>query len=418
MTMNKFIMAEENARSITGEDKIFGINKKAQEMIIAEGKDKVVNATIGSLLDDQGNLVVLSSVVEVLKDLSPVDYAEYAPITGLPAFLEAAKRAVFMDYTPAAYVEAVATPGGTGAIHNTIQNYTKRGDVVLTSDWYWSPYMTIAQELERSLDTFELFDEHHGFNIASFEEKINHLLEKQGRLVIILNTPSHNPTGYSLTPEDWDRVLGSMKNAAAPGRKIVLLADAAYLDFAGDAKKYRAFLPKLEGLPENILPLIAFSMSKSFTLYGMRGGALICLTPNKDIADEFKTVNAFSNRGTWSNGTRSAMVVLSRIFKDETLLNKVVEEREAALAMLIRRGEAFMKAAEAVNLPTCPYDAGFFVIVLCENPDAVGESLQKDGIFTVPFGGRGLRVSVASVSEANCARIPEKMMAAIRKTNG
>ena len=147
--MGKYIMAEENSRTIRGEDKIFGINKLAQEMIQKVGKEKVANATVGTLLDDEGNLVVLSSVADVLKQLSPNDFAEYAPIAGIPSYLEAVKKAVFMDYEPDCHLEAVATPGGTGAIRNAIQNYTQRGDIVLTSDWYWGPYNTITQELER-----------------------------------------------------------------------------------------------------------------------------------------------------------------------------------------------------------------------------------------------------------------------------
>ncbi|MDD2215065.1 MAG: aminotransferase class I/II-fold pyridoxal phosphate-dependent enzyme [Eubacteriales bacterium] len=417
--MTRFIMAEENSRIITGEDKIFGINKQAQEMISKVGREKVANATIGSLLDDNGNLVILSSVVDVMKDLKPNDYAEYAPIAGVPAFLDAAVKSVFMDYTPKGYINAVATPGGTGAIRNAVQNYTKRGDVIMTSSWYWNPYMTIAQELERDLETYPLFNDNNLFNTDAFEEKMKEILSNQDRLVVIINTPCHNPTGYSLTLEDWDQVLCAMKKAASDqSKKIVFLVDAAYLDFAGDAKMSRAFLPKLDGLPENLLPLIAFSMSKSFTLYGMRGGALICLSPNKEITNEFKLVNSFSNRGTWSNGTRAAMVTLSRIYKNDTLLEKVVKEREAALSMLIRRGKAFQHASEKVGLVTSPYDSGFFVIVPCKNPEQVGEELQKDGIFTVPFGGKGLRVSVASISEEWCSIIPGKMAAAIKKING
>ena len=417
--MTRFIMAEENSRIITGEDKIFGINKQAREMIGKIGREKVANATIGSLLDDNGNLVILSSVVDVLKDLKPDDYAEYAPIAGVPAFLDAAVQAVFMDYTPNGYIEAVATPGGTGAIRNAVQNYTRRGDVIMTSSWYWNPYMTIAQELERDLETYPLFNENNLFNMDAFEEKMKEILSYQDRLLILINTPCHNPTGYSLTLEDWDRVLCAMKKAASDqSKKIVFLVDAAYLDFAGDAKKSRAFLPKLDGLPDNLLPLIAFSMSKSFTLYGMRGGALICLSPNKEITNEFKLVNSFSNRGTWSNGTRAAMVTLSQIYKNDALIEKVIKEREAAVAILIRRGKAFRKASEKAGLVTSPYDSGFFVIVPCKNPDQVGEELQKDGIFTVPFGGKGLRVSVASISEEWCSIIPEKMIAAIKKING
>ncbi len=415
--MKELIMAEKNARNIQTDDKIFGINKKAQEMIITSGKDKVVNATIGSLLDDQGNLVIFSSVINVLKNLTPSDYAEYAPITGIPAFLEAAKKAIFMDYTPSGHVEAISTPGGTGAIRNAIQNYTKRGEAVLTSNWYWSPYMTIAQELERSIETFEFFDDDFHFNAKSFEKTLNQLLIKQDRVLIIINTPSHNPTGYSLTSDDWDGVLSVIKAASENDKKIILLVDAAYLDFAGDPIKARAFLPKLDKLPDSILILIAFSMSKSFTLYGMRGGALICLTQNKDIADEFKLVNAFSNRGTWSNSTRAAMVALSRIFKNEILLAKVKEERNSALSMLLNRGKTFTEAACASGLSICPYSTGFFAVALCRNPDKAGDILQKEGIFTVPFGGKGLRVSIASISQTNCAVIPKRMAVAIKEAD-
>lgn len=417
--MGKFIMAEANSRVISGEDKIFGINKKAQEMIARVGKENVANATVGALLEDNGKLVVLSSVVEVLKGLSPEDFAEYAPISGLPSFLEAASKAVFLEETPSGYLGAVATPGGTGAIRNTVQNYTKRGDAILTSDWYWSPYKTIAEELERTLETFSTFDEQNQFNHSSFEQKVKEILNRQNRLTIILNTPAHNPTGYSLSVSDWERVLSVLSVAGKdPEKKVVLLVDVAYLDFAGDPKEYRAFLSLFHNLPEHLLVLFAFSMSKSFTMYGMRGGALICLSGDKEVVEEFKVVNAFSNRGTWSNGNRSAMVALARIYQDEALLAKVISEREVARTMLTSRGHAFMEAANAVNLSTCPYDSGFFVIVNCENPDAVSEALFDDGIFTVPFNNKGLRVSIASISEAWCQILPEKIAAAIRRVNG
>jgi aromatic-amino-acid transaminase len=417
--MVNFIMAENNSRSISGEDKIFGINKKAQEMIRQEGKDKVANATIGSLLDDQGNLIILSSVSKVLKQLKPEDYAEYAPIVGIPSYLDAVKKALFMDYIPNVYLEAVATPGGTGAIRNTIQNYSKRGDKILTSDWHWSPYKTIAEELEREIDTYPFFDSYNRFNSIAFEEKVMELLHRQNRLVVIINTPAHNPTGYSLTDEDWDMVVSIAKDAIKDSsKKIILLVDVAYIDFAGDPKKYRSFLTKLEGLPQNILPIIAFSMSKSFTLYGMRGGAMICMTPDRDIAEEFKSVNSFSCRGTWSNCNRSAMVVLSRIYSDKALLEEVIYEREAAQKLLIQRGRTFMEAAYQYDLDVCPYDSGFFVIVNCNNPDSVAQELFKEGIFTVPFGNRGLRVSVASISSSWCKTMPHRMTAAIERING
>ena len=160
-------------------------------------------------------------------------------------------------------------------------------------------------------------------------------------------------------------------------------------------------------------------MSKSFTLYGMRGGALICMSPNKEITDEFKMVNSFSNRGdlveryAFSYGS-----ACTHLCRRKTSGKKSFLSGKKAMSVLLRRGEAFMKASEKAGLVTCPYGSGFFAIVPCEQCDAVGDELQKDGVFTVPFGGRGLRVSIASISEAWCAVIPEKMAAAIKKVNG
>ena len=415
--MSNYKMAEANNRIIPVEDKIFGINQKAKEMIAREGADKVVNATIGSLLDDDGNLVILSSVVEVLKGLTPIDYADYAPIAGTPDFIKAVKKAAFGSYVPKAYTEAIATPGGTGAIRNTIQNYSKRGDKVLTSDWFWAPYTTIAQDIERSITSYTLFDDNGNFNTASFESKVNELLSSQDGLVIILNTPAHNPTGYSFTLEDWDKILRIVKDAAkSPSKKVTLLVDIAYVDYAGDEEEYRKFYPLLEDLPTNILVVIAYSLSKSCTMYGMRSGAMICMTSDKEIADEFKTVCSFSSRGTWSNCNRAAMATLSNIYADEELLAKVTSERQGYCKMLVQRGKAFQKAANEVGLKIVPFDAGFFVSVPCDNPDAVGEELQKEGIFAVPLG-KGLRVSVASIPEEICKKLPEAILRAINKVN-
>lgn len=415
--MSNYKMAEANNRIIPVEDKIFGINQKAKEMIAREGADKVANATIGSLLDDEGNLVILSSVVEVLKNLTPLDYADYAPIAGTPGFINAIKKAAFGSYAPRAYTEAVATPGGTGAIRNTIQNYSKRGDQVLTSDWYWSPYSTIAQDIERSITTYTLFDDEGNFNAASFENSIMALLQKQDGLVIILNTPAHNPTGYSFTLEDWNKIIHVIKNAAAGGnKKLTLLVDVAYLDYAGDEEASRRFFPLLEDLPSNILVVVAYSLSKSYTMYGMRSGAMICMTGDKEIADEFKTVCAFSCRGTWSNCNRASMATLSNIYADKTLLEKVTSERHKYCNMLMQRGKSFQNAANKVGLKILPFDAGFFVTVPCDNADEVGLVLQKEGIFTVPVG-KGLRVSVASISEEKCKILPQAILKAIDAVN-
>lgn len=410
--MSEYMMAVQNGRNVPKEDKIFGISSRAKAMIDEKGAEAVINATIGTLLNDDGELMVLSSVDDTFSSLSPEEYASYAPIGGIPAYKTAAIKAALGRYQPRGYVEAVATPGGTGAIRNTIANYSAPGDKVLTGDWHWSPYGTIASEIGRSIDTFTLFTEERKFNIEDFRAKVEALLSVQDHLVIILNTPAHNPTGYALTDEDWKQVTACLA-AIGQDKKAALLIDAAYIDFAGDEEKYRSFLPIVEELPANVLPIIAYSMSKTFTIYGMRTGAAICMAKTKEIAEEFKRVCEFSARGSWSNCARAGQSIIAKIFADEKLLARVTEERKEIRDMLLARGRAFEEEAAKAGLEIVPFDAGFFVSIPCDNPDEVSARLEQEGIFLVPLA-RGLRVSVASISEEKCRILPEKILAAMK----
>lgn len=410
--MAEFILARENGRKIPKEDKVFGASSRAKAMIAEKGADKVINATIGSLLDDNGRLVVLSSVDKVFRTLKPQDYADYAPIRGIPAFAEAVKKAAFGSYEPKGFVEAVATPGGTGSLRNVISNYSSPGDKIITSDWHWAPYNTIAGEIGRSVEVFELFTQDRKFNAQSLKAKVTELLAWQESLVIILNTPAHNPTGYSLTLEDWDKVTEILTEAAAGGKAIALVVDAAYIDFAGDEEECRKFLPKLEEMPENVLPVIAYSLSKTFTLYGTRCGAAICMAKTAAIAEEFRKVCEFSSRGSWSNSAKVAQVILAKIYEDPELLEAVSSEREYYRNMLLARGRAFEEEAAKAGLEIVPFDAGFFASIPCGDPDAVSAELEKQGLFTIPLA-KGIRVSVASVSEEKCRKIPAMVKAVI-----
>ncbi len=410
--MAEYILARKNGRNIPKEDKAFGASNRAKAMIAEQGADKVINATIGSLLDDEGKLVVLSSVDKVFRTLQPQDYADYAPIRGIPDFREAVKKAAFGSYEPKGFTEAVATPGGTGSLRNVISNYSEPGDKIITSDWHWAPYNTIAGEIGRSIETFELFTADGKFNADSLGKTVERLISVQNSLVMILNTPAHNPTGYSLTLDDWDDVVKILSKAAEHGKAIALIVDAAYIDFAGDEEECRKFLPKLEEMPENVLPVIAYSLSKTFTLYGTRCGAMICIAKTKAIADEFNSVCEFSSRGSWSNSAKLAQVILTKIYSDPALLEAVSEERAHYRNMLLARGRAFEEEANKIGLEIVPFDAGFFASVPCDDPEAVSAKLEKQGLFTIPLA-KGVRVSIASVSEEKCRKIPAMIKAAM-----
>ncbi|MBV5350343.1 aminotransferase, partial [bacterium] len=85
----------------------------------------------------------------------------------------------------------------------------------------------------------------------------------------------------------------------------------------------RKFFAKFGQMPANLLFIMGFSMSKSYTMYGQRVGAMIGVTADADVAKEFEDINQFSNRATWSNINRGCMRMMATICADKDLYAQV-----------------------------------------------------------------------------------------------
>ncbi|RDY24481.1 aminotransferase class I/II-fold pyridoxal phosphate-dependent enzyme [Romboutsia maritimum] len=398
-------MAAKHAIWPRKKDIIFNLSERAQRAEKNIGRENVINATIGALMDDYGRLITMETVYNEYKSIQNNDIAAYASLAGQPEYIEAVKKACFKEYMPEGHIRVVASPGGSGAIKLAVCNYTNPGDQILTSDWFWSPYVIISEEVGRKIDTYQLFDSSNNFNFESFKNKFLEISDKQERIFTIINTPAHNPTGYSVSDDEWDKILDLSKDVAKnKDKKIILFVDVAYIDFA-TKENSRAFFKKFSNLPENILVIVGFSMSKGFTAYGMRMGAAIGITSCENVAEEFHYSCVHSCRANWSNCNRGAMTLLSNIMKDSEKYKEYNEDKDRYKKMLSVRAKTFVEESEKIGLDILPYRDGFFVSIPCENPMEVCEELTKDNLYLVPLK-MGLRFAVCAVSESKCKIAP------------
>lgn len=410
-------MVADHARWPIANDPIFEISGRAKNAIAEFGKENVIDATLGALYDDEGNIICMKSVYDELKNMPNEKIAAYAPLAGTPGFLKSLETACFGEYKPDAHIRAVATPGGTGAVKHAICNYANTGDSILVGDWYWSPYATIAEEIGKKIETFTLFNEEGNFNIASFKEHFEALMKKQKRVLTILNTPAHNPTGYSISDEEWDEILNIFKEAAKDeNNRVVLLVDTAYIDFAGIGLEKRSFFKKFSNLPENLFVMIAYSMSKGYTMYGMRSGAAIGISSNEDIAIEFQYSCMHSGRANWSNGTRGAMEVMSSIYADPAKLSAYLEEVKETKQLLQDRAKIFVAEAERIGLKTLTYRDGFFITIEHPEPKKLMEELTKQNLYLVSLK-KGIRFAICAVSGEKCKKAAGIIKNTIDKLN-
>lgn len=395
-------------------DPIFGASEKAQQAIQKYGKEQVVNATIGAILDENEEHVFLKSVEECFRNLSANSISTYAPIVGTKDYLSEVQNQCFGKHRPKGHIRAVATSGGTGGIHHLIHVYSELGDKVLTSDWYWGAYKTLCEDQGRELVTYTLLDENLQFNHAAFQVAVKNLVAVQKNVVLLMNTPAHNPTGYSISEADWDQILNFLKEISADGaHNIIIGVDVAYLDFAGQKDAVRAFFEKFGDLPVNILPIVLYSMSKGYTFYGQRTGAMMCITPDEQVAEEFFAACERASRSTWSNISHAAMDTLVVLSADAEKQLAYEEERNFYNELIHERAAVFMEEANEIGLPVVPYMAGFFLSIPSPDSKAVCDELAKENIFPVPLA-KGVRFALCSVPKAKIKGLAAKTYAAMK----
>lgn len=399
MTINK-------ASKTNSLDLAFAINAKVKEAQAKYGKDNVTNAVLGTLADDEGNIIALDSVYNRLEKMDKEKIASYAPIEGEKSYRQTVIDLCFADYKPEAYISAIATPGGTGAIRCGIFSYADVGDPVICHDYFWQPYKKMCDEFERDFRTYNFLTDDLKFDLESYEKAQNKALKDSDRMVSIINSPGNNPTGYSLTDEEWDEVIRISKKAVESGKKITLVIDVAYIEFAGGGEQ-KKFFKKFENLPENLFVLVAFSMSKAYTAYGLRSGAAIGISSSKEVIEEFDHALAHSARVNWSNGVHAPQHILVDLAKDEN-----IEEYEKELSelkrMLSDRARVFVGEARRHNLRIIPYFGGFFAFVPTDRAFEIAEKLEKENIFTIP-SAKGIRVAICSANKKDIVKLVERI---------
>jgi aromatic-amino-acid transaminase len=390
------------------DDPIFALNQEALQR--REKGEPIVNATVGVLLDEQGQLSVLPTAARVVQEVSSSVWAPYAPIAGNPAFL----RAVMDDLLgsePALRTIAIAsaTPGGSGALRQAIDNFLEPGQALLTTSFYWGPYHTLAEEAGRTLATFSMFEgplaEAQGLDTAALDRALSGHMKSQGRALLVLNDPCHNPTGYTMRPEEWRRVVACLLSHAEQG-PVTLLVDCAYIAY--DPGDPRAFLRELVPLVGSVGLLFAWSASKTFTHYGLRVGALVACLEGERERKTTEAALSYSSRGTWSNCSSGGQSAIARLLAEANLRDACGTERDMLRTMLRARVDAFNAIARGKGLAYPRYDGGFFVTVFHESPFEKAAAMRKAGVFVVPLKG-AMRVALSGVAERDVPRLVDAL---------
>ena len=392
------------------ESNILQISQEAKAMK-KKYKD-VIDATVGMLHHENGKVFSYQVVNDLLHHLSDPETYHYAPVRGTEKFREGVFNWVFGKYADTLKehfkCSIIPTTGGSAAISNTFYNFNDFGQKILIPNHYWSPYKNFAMEANVDLETFLMYDENFNFNIKDFKEKAAKLAKEQGRLCLLLNDPCNNPTGLSMTIDDWKQIIQTLNTIKKTGVPVILIHDIAYIDYQTEVTELsRDVFSTFTELDSEILVVVIFSGSKTFSLYGFRVGAQIGLSKSQEVLDHFTRVGDYSVRGRFSSVSQPGMSIIEKIFTDKEYKQRFESELVIGRKLLQDRAKLFIQAAEENNLQTLPYFGGFFVSILTKNKN-IFRDLVNDRVFLIPMQGL-IRVALSSLNVDDISELVRKI---------
>ena len=386
--------------------------------------DEAIVSAVGEVVDDRGVRAYLPTFVEeaarIYRD-HPDQAVAYADIGGRAGYLDVSTRYVLPGEFPQGQVARGAVAGLASAIYTSLQVLARRADVFVPEPC-WPHYAGMIEDLEGRYRGFPLLGGGQTFNLEALAHGLQQV-PAGGTAAIILNTPCHNPTGYSLTAADWRGVRELVWHHADAGNTLGLIIDPAYVDFHWHAPhmlQEEIVLPLLP-LHARVTLAIGWTISKTFLAYGQRLGTLLMLASTPQQTGELQQRMYRATMATYSQCSTVPQLVIERLHADPRKLRQIQAEREPIRAMLARRNGAFEAALAQTGLRSLPGDGGFFrTIELPAGATAleVVRRLAEKRVAMVAASEQQLRVAICSVPEARMLAMCQRVAEALRETAG
>ncbi|MCI7441384.1 MAG: aminotransferase class I/II-fold pyridoxal phosphate-dependent enzyme [Treponema sp.] len=365
---------------------------------------KVANGTIGTTVVE-GKPVMLPSIHKFAPDLTAAELVAYAPTAGNPEFREIWKKELIKK-NPRLEGKAISTPvvvpGLTAGISYLSDLFLDENHSLIAADPSWDNYVLIASARRNAeFVQFKMFKDGK-FNIDGLEETLKEEAKK-GSVRVLLNFPQ-NPSGYSPTRDEAQRLVSIMKNLAENGTKVMVWCDDAYfgLNYEDDIEPQSLFA-YLCDLHENVLAAKIDGPTKEDFAWGARTGFITfgCKGMTEAQYDALVKKLMAAIRSSVSCASTPAQTLIRKGYETGKLdeekkeFRKILERRYA----LVRK---FINEHTSSAIEPLPFNSGYFMSFDTKKINAEElrvRLLNEKGIGTIQIDSRTLRVAFSSLDE-------------------
>ena len=392
----------------------------------AEAKQKAhrINATVG-IATESGHTMCLDSVASSICDIPPHQSLTYAPSFGIPDLRQAWKTEMIKKNPSLAGKTTslpVVTCGITHAISLFADLWIDPGDVVILPQMFWGNYSLILTVRKGArLSHYNLFTETGGFDLDAFEAKIQAEAKDHDKITVLLNFPQ-NPSGYTVTEAEGDRIVEILARVADAGTRVLAVCDDAYfgLFYAAETMKESLFARLCDRHPR-LLAVKLDGATKESYVWGLRVGFVTYGTAvhanAEAVYDALVRKTAGAVRGNISNASHLGQSVILRSMQSPDY----EKEKAAKFAIMKQRAEqvsqvlADPKYADAWDV--YPFNSGYFMCLRLKTVDDERlrvHLLDNYGVGLIALGAGNLRVAFSCLDQPDIQVLFDTVLQGVR----
>ncbi|MFP4453387.1 MAG: aminotransferase class I/II-fold pyridoxal phosphate-dependent enzyme [Desulfosalsimonas sp.] len=378
----------------------------------AEAKEKAtrLNATIG-IAKQEGGAMVLPSVMSSIAGLLPEESVTYAPSFGIPGLRQQWRESLF-EKNPSLTGKEVSLPvvtnGITHAISILADVWTDAGDVVIAPDMMWGNYNMIFNVRKKvRISHYPIFTSGGGYNVEALTDCAKKEAENSKKIIVLLNFP-HNPTGYTVTESEGDRIVKELAAIAEAGTNVIVACDDAYFGlFYEEGVLAESVFARLCQSHPRLLAVKLDGATKENYVWGLRVGFITYGAAVEgdaaSVYDALERKTAGCIRGNISNSSHLSQSIVLRSMQDKNYQ----AERQSKFELLRTRAETVKSVLQDPKYASAwdvyPFNSGYFMCIRLKSVKAEElrvHLLDNYGVGLIALGEHDLRVAFSCLEES------------------
>lgn len=369
----------------------------------ADSREQKMDLGIGVYRDANGDTAVLDVVKEaeqkILKDQRS---KSYLGLLGDVAFTEAVTDIVLGEHFENNRTAAIQTPGGSGALRLLFEliKLANNHATIWVPDPTWDNHIPTMHKAGLTVDVYPYFDR-ESLEVDSTKMKSKLETIPKGDIVLFHGC-CHNPTGASLSNEDWDAIA-----EIALRRGFIPFIDFAYQGF-GDGLDADAYGVRLlsDKLPEL---LVTASCSKNFAIYRERTGVAMVISENEDVSkrtlEQLKTLARVNHSMPPDHGAAIVRTVLEDAAMKNHWLAELQEMRTRMERLRTSLAAAFREKTGTDRYDFLARHRGMFSL-LGVSPQQVAQLRDEHAIYLIDDS----RMNIAGLREDRVSELVDAVI--------